>query len=430
MTEPEEEGIHHGHPSARLGMHTSAPQSVPVRPTQWTTSDFFFGPVLGEGLFGKVYYARCKDLLRQPNRDRDRDPSAAAQSQTSHSYRPMQQHHMAIKVTDKQDVIKRGKVQTIMKECTLLVHFTRASSPWVVRLHASFDDPHHLFLAQECCVGGSLRDFVHLQRNHVKHKYPKETTHDDDDDNSDSDSWVQSLGVQLLLAMEHIHAEGIVHGDLSANNVMLTPQGRIKIIDFGCAIDLNTIPRTKDDTGKSTAPVDIEFAGTADYIAPEVIMGSMNRTDRNKNVVGDEEDYYVLAAIDLWAFACLIYFMLTGESPFHSDTDQLALCKIMDHVKGTKSFIWPPCCSSHDCEAQSLVQKILIEDPSSRLGTDDKVITNESSQYISIRRHPFFACADWEDFSVHVPDKDENRLRNLNQLEMTDGALVDLHFFA
>lgn len=415
----------------RGGRHDTLPQSAlptPTPPTpsshhQLTSSDFVFGPILGEGLFGKVYYARKKETS---------SPSSS---------------HVAIKVADKHHVLRRNKVQEVLRECQLLIQFATLSSPWVVRLHASFEDCHHLFWVQEWCSGGSLQTFIQEGRHivppaHAQQKLGLLVS------TEQVLKWVQSVGVQLLQAVEHIHGQGIVHGDLSANNVMFTSQGRIKIIDFGCAIDVQSIMTRNQQTGgkSGAAPINVEFAGTADYVAPEIILGTAGITKRSGNPqyvdggAGDggtdeEEDHYLLAAIDLWSFACLLYFMLVRESPFHSETDQLAMCKILDFVRGTQTIHWPPYSSlSHHNDHEvikSLIHGILIENPSLRLGSHDKVITKKSDQYSAIRKHPFFVGADWEDISIHLPKKETDGYRNLNQLEdMTDGALVDFLFFA
>ncbi|KAJ7873555.1 kinase-like domain-containing protein [Mycena leptocephala] len=103
-----------------------------------------------------------------------------------------------------------------------------------------------------------------------------------------------SLILDVALGLEYLHANGVVHGDLKGDNIFVTPSFRACIADFGFSsitMSLSSIQFTS--SSKSTQ------GGTTRYQAPEIHQGGYN-------------DYRV----DVYAFACLVYEMLTGTAPF------------------------------------------------------------------------------------------------------------------
>ena len=99
---------------------------------------------------------------------------------------------------------------------------------------------------------------------------------------------------QLAVALNFVHARGVVHRDLKPGNVMLTPKGRVKLMDFGLAKEHRPI---SDDT----ATQDGSVLGTPLYMAPEQING--------------EESGPLM---DIYAFACVAYELLCGKKLFEA----------------------------------------------------------------------------------------------------------------
>src|SRR4051794_30953415 len=102
-------------------------------------------------------------------------------------------------------------------------------------------------------------------------------------------SEVAAIAGQLASALAAAHAAGIVHRDLKPENVMVLPDGRVKLLDFGLA-------RQVDAGGVTEEGV---VVGTAAYMAPEQLRGQRTST-----------------AVDLWALGVVLYQMLTGRQPF------------------------------------------------------------------------------------------------------------------
>ncbi len=97
----------------------------------------------------------------------------------------------------------------------------------------------------------------------------------------------------LALALDHIHRHGLVHRDLKSANVLVLPDGRVKLLDFGTA-------KVSDALEQITR--DGEFIGTFAYASPEQIL--------NKPVTG---------RADLYSLGILLYRLVTGRRPFESD---------------------------------------------------------------------------------------------------------------
>jgi serine/threonine-protein kinase len=107
---------------------------------------------------------------------------------------------------------------------------------------------------------------------------------------------VLRLGVQLAQGLAAAHAEGIVHRDLKPGNVRITPDGRLKILDFGLAM----LRRPDCDQGADTAAVGENMvAGSPPYMAPEQLLGEP-----------------VDARTDVYAAGAVVFEMATGRRPF------------------------------------------------------------------------------------------------------------------
>ena len=108
---------------------------------------------------------------------------------------------------------------------------------------------------------------------------------------------VLRLGVQLALGLAAAHAEGVVHRDLKPGNVRITPDGRLKILDFGLA----TLRRLEwNERADTTALGDSALvAGSPPYMAPEQLLGEA-----------------VDARSDIYGAGAVLYEMVTGRRPF------------------------------------------------------------------------------------------------------------------
>jgi serine/threonine protein kinase len=143
-----------------------------------------------------------------------------------------------------------------------------------------------------------------------------------------------SIISQIADALDFAHAEGVVHRDIKPANIMVRPNGRITITDFGIA---RIVSQTMTKIGHSM--------GTPAYIAPEQIPGS--RVD---------------GKADQFSLAVIAYEILSGRKPFTADTDHGLLYQIMNVEPPALSDVnalLPPACAS-------VVQRALSKAPDQR----------------------------------------------------------------
>jgi serine/threonine protein kinase/tetratricopeptide (TPR) repeat protein len=147
------------------------------------------------------------------------------------------------------------------------------------------------FLVMDLVVGVSLHDLSHAKMSFLL---------------------VWSVVDQILGALAHAHARGIIHGDLKPSNILVEeyPNGppRVHVLDFGLAWLKQDRHDERLDGAKALEFTPHAGAGTPGYMAPEQIQ---------------HESHNVCGATDLYSLGCILYRMLSGKPPFSGESKDL-----------------------------------------------------------------------------------------------------------
>ncbi len=146
-----------------------------------------------------------------------------------------------------------------------------------------------------------------------------------------------AIAVDVCGALDAAHERGVVHRDVKPGNVMLTPDGTVKVVDFGIARAAGS------DTLTGTGVV----LGSTAYLSPEQASGEP----------GD-------ARSDIYAFGCVLYEMLTGQVPFRADTPVATLYRHVNEDPPPPSSVAPV-----PPALEAIVMRCLSKDPRRRFGS-------------------------------------------------------------
>jgi tetratricopeptide (TPR) repeat protein len=156
---------------------------------------------------------------------------------------------------------------------------------------------------------------------------------------------VVGLGIQLAQGLAAAHEQGIVHRDLKPANLRLTPDGRLKILDFGLA---QFMPRASGLGLTATLSQSQEVSGTLPYMAPEQLRGELSD-----------------ARSDIWATGAVLYEMATGQRPFPETNGPLLINDILNRDPEPPGKLTPGLSPG----LESVILKALEKDPARRYQT-------------------------------------------------------------
>ena len=156
---------------------------------------------------------------------------------------------------------------------------------------------------------------------------------------------------QIAEALEAAHERGIIHRDLKPANIKVTPEGRVKVLDFGLAKALD-VKETGTASDASLSPTLViegtqpgVILGTAEFMSPEQARGKP-----------------VDKRTDIWSFGCVLYELLTGRRIFAGETASDVLAAIL-----TAEPRWEMLPPETPARIRDLLARSLQKDPNRRL---------------------------------------------------------------
>jgi Tol biopolymer transport system component len=234
--------------------------------------------------------------------------------------------HIAIKVLPSAFAEDKERMARFEREAKLLAVLNHSN---IAAIHGLEESEGRRFLVLELAEGETLQ--ARLNRGALPVEEALETCR------------------ELAEGLEAAHEKGIIHRDLKPGNIMITPEGKVKILDFGLAkayggettnVDIEKSPTI---TAQMTEPGVI--LGTAAYMSPEQARG--RAADRRA---------------DIWAFGCVLYECLTGSRAFHGETVSDTLAHIL---KGEPD--WSKLPAETQTRIKVLLRRCLEKDPNKRL---------------------------------------------------------------
>lgn len=217
---------------------------------------------------------------------------------------------VAIKVLEKRQLFRSNVEHQLRREIEIQAHLRHKN---ILRMYGFFYDEKRIYLILEYAPGGEL--YKHLT---ARGRFDERTS--------------ARYILEMASALRYCHMKHVIHRDIKPENILLGAKRELKIADFGWSVHA---PSSRRET----------LCGTLDYLPPEMIEGK-------------KHDSWV----DVWSLGVLMYEFLVGSPPFEAEGHQATYRRI-----SRVDLRFP---TDMSLEAQDLISKLLMKEPSQRLALD------------------------------------------------------------
>ena len=249
-------------------------------------------------------------------------------------------------------VIDKKSINSINSERELL---SKLYHPFIVNMHYAFQDDKYLYLVMDLLSGGDLRYHISIHK-----KFSEEQT--------------RFFICGIIISLEYIHSNNIIHRDVKPENLVLDENGYIRLTDFGIA-KINE----KDNSS--------ETSGTPGYMSPEVIK-SLNHS----------------FPVDFFALGVIGYEFMKGERPYMGNSRK----EIKEQMMSRQAEIKMEEIKNEDWSKESIyfINKLLIRKPEERLGYKKGI--EELKDHPWLRYYPWDLIKNKSLPSPFVPQNKDN----------------------
>ncbi len=260
--------------------------------------------ILGEGGMGTVFLAKDGHLAR----------------------------NVAVKVLSAEIFTDKNHIQRFKQEARAV---SKLNHPNILTVYeiGQTDETH--YIATEFIEGKSLKD-------HLKDGRLQLTS-------------ILDIAIQIVSALKEAHSAGIIHRDIKPDNIMIRPDGLVKILDFGIAKLIKKENFDTDSESKAANQINTisgMIMGTAKYMSPEQARG--HRVD---------------ARTDLFSFGVLLYEMVSGKQPFTGETVNHTIVAILENDP-------PPFSRKIPLELIKIIKKALEKNRDDRYSSAKDLLTD------------------------------------------------------